>query len=416
MDIPNELVLQMIGTFEAFSKNLINRYQAEQEKDQSPRITVYFDGYSEETDDLCARGNQGGETMPPRYSDGSFRVKNTKTGLMEYRFRHNGKNEFVYGYSKQDCYDKRSSLIAGTLIKQKKNDAKSQIITYKEWAIKWFEIFKKPKNYKKTYLDTVLAYLKNYIYPKIGKLPIAQISTMDLQNLLVQIKSDNTRTKVAAILSETFRRACAIGHIEKNVFLGVDFKRYENPNLGALTHMEQELILASIKEEDLLDLTKLLLFTGLRQGEALALTAQDIDFINLKIVVNKTLARDGFFTTPKTKAANRIVPIVAPLVEILKKHCGKDSDRLFNFSVNFTSHFYSAKFKELGLTFTGHILRHTFITNAYELSFPPYVVQRWVGHSKIQHADFYLALRNAKDFKETEVVKYMKLLKQEFVI
>lgn len=131
MDIPNEFVLQMIGTFEAFSKNLINRYQAEQEKDQSPRITVYFDGYSEETDDLCARGNQGGETMPPRYSDGSFRVKNTKTGLMEYRFRHNGKNEFVYGYSKQDCYDKRSSLIAGTLIKQKRMTRKAKLLLIK---------------------------------------------------------------------------------------------------------------------------------------------------------------------------------------------------------------------------------------------------------------------------------------------
>lgn len=57
----------------------------------------------------------------------------------------------------------------------------------------------------------------------------------------------------------------------------------------------------------------------------------------------------------------------------------------------------------------------TFITNAYELEFPPYVVQRLVGHSKIEQAQTYLALRKSSEFIETEFVAYMRELKKTYV-
>lgn len=424
MDIPNEFVLQMIGTFEAFSKNLMNRYQAEQEKDQSSRITVYFDGYSEETDDLCVRGKQGGETMPPRYADGSFRTRNNKTGLLEYRFRFNNAYIQVYGHSKQECWNKRTDILTGKIKKKEpvlpnvveapvKNE---HYITYREWSFKWFETFKKPKKYNQKYLNSILVYLDKYINPVIGDIALNKIKSMHLQELLIAIESDNVRTKVAAILSDSFRKACAFEYVNKNVYLGVDFERYENPKLGALSHEQQLILLNSIKENDFFDLTYLLLTTGLRQGEALALTAKDIDFIKLQIIINKTIANDGTITPPKTKASNRIVPFTEQLSKILKSRIKNDTERLFPYRVNYTSHYYSQKFKELNMNFTGHILRHTFITNAYELGFPPYLVQRWVGHSKMQHADVYLALRNAKDYIETDITKYMKDLKSEYVI
>ena len=42
-------------------------------------------------------------------------------------------------------------------------------------------------------------------------------------------------------------------------------------------------------------------------------------------------------------------------------------------------------------------------------------MQRWCGHSKRAQADVYLALRNAGEFEETELVRYMLRLKSRAV-
>ena len=73
-------------------------------------------------------------------------------------------------------------------------------------------------------------------------------------------------------------------------------------------------------------------------------------------------------------------------------------------------------FRGMGLNYSGHILRHTFITNCYELGFPPYMVKRWVGHARVEQADVYLALRKPSEFVETEIVAYMRLLKRLTVL
>lgn len=62
------------------------------------------------------------------------------------------------------------------------------------------------------------------------------------------------------------------------------------------------------------------------------------------------------------------------------------------------------------------VQRIAFITNAYELGFPPYVIQRWVGHSRIDQANVYLALRKPAEFVDTEITTYMKLLKDKTVL
>jgi len=73
-------------------------------------------------------------------------------------------------------------------------------------------------------------------------------------------------------------------------------------------------------------------------------------------------------------------------------------------------------FRALGMPFTGHILRHTFITNAYEFGFPQYLVQRWVGHASFDEDNIYLSLRTASTYCETEVTAYMRLLKKMTVL
>lgn len=57
---------------------------------------------------------------------------------------------------------------------------------------------------------------------------------------------------------------------------------------------------------------EILYWTGMRMGEVLALTLQDINFDNKTITVNKSVQRinkKDIITPPKTPKSNRVIPI-----------------------------------------------------------------------------------------------------------
>ncbi|WRF05886.1 site-specific integrase [Helicobacter pylori] len=60
-------------------------------------------------------------------------------------------------------------------------------------------------------------------------------------------------------------------------------------------------------------------FTGLRTGEQLALTWEDIDFNEKKITINKSLNELGQITSPKNKPSVREVDLLEPVEKILKQ-------------------------------------------------------------------------------------------------
>lgn len=68
---------------------------------------------------------------------------------------------------------------------------------------------------------------------------------------------------------------------------------------------------------------KLLLYTGLRAGEALGLQWTDLDFENRTISVNHTLSDVGgkhFLTTPKTKTSKRTIAMSDSVAQLLSEH------------------------------------------------------------------------------------------------
>jgi integrase len=64
-------------------------------------------------------------------------------------------------------------------------------------------------------------------------------------------------------------------------------------------------------------LVRLLVASGMRVSEALALRWQDVDLLDATIRVRHSLARDGKLTPPKTRAGRRDVPIAPGLVDML---------------------------------------------------------------------------------------------------
>ena len=106
----------------------------------------------------------------------------------------------------------------------------------------------------------------------------------------------------------------------------------------------------------------LLYWTGMRIGELLALTYEDIDLEKRIISISKSYQRlDGkdVITPPKTPKSNRKITIPPFLAEELKEYCSHKRIRI-------------------------HDLRHSHASLLVELGFQPLAIAERLGHEKIE--------------------------------
>lgn len=160
----------------------------------------------------------------------------------------------------------------------------------------------------------------------------------------------------------------------------------------------------------------LVLYTGMRRGEALALQWKDIDFDNDLIQVKKSLAfnRKPILKEPKTERSNRYIPLLNDLKEKLLTIKSKADDFVCSGSKMMTQKEYRWRMKKfneiLGTSFTAHQLRHSYATILFEHGIDAKTIQELLGHKQISTTlDIYTEFRkqsaiNAK--KELENVNF----------
>ena len=114
----------------------------------------------------------------------------------------------------------------------------------------------------------------------------------------------------------------------------------------------------------------LLYWTGMRIGELLALTYEDIDLEKRIISISKSYQRlDGkdVITPPKTPKSNRKIIIPPFLVEELKEYCSHlygimPNERMFRFTKSYMEHEIVRGIKETGVKrIRIHDLRHPYV-------------------------------------------------------
>lgn len=149
-------------------------------------------------------------------------------------------------------------------------------------------------------------------------------------------------------------------------------------------------------------LTQFLALTGLRIGEAYALTKADVDLQDLTITVNKTygvgLDHPELISSPKTETSNRTISIQQELIPVIRAiqtlmHKQKESfgctSLLFFYGPDGSYLSYDAYRKYLkeitqkviGRPLTPHALRHTMTSLFAEAGVPLDVISRRLGHA-----------------------------------
>lgn len=258
-----------------------------------------------------------------------------------------------------------------------------------------------------------------------GDLEIQRITYRDVQKFLnSQTKyASCTISKTYSLMNNIFNYAIKRNIINSNPMdLVMKPKTTKLPKQRdfAFTIEEEMLILDNLENEKYRNIFMIAFHTGMRIGEILALTVEDIDFENKLININKTLTKDlndkvKVGDRPKTSNGVRIIPYIDKLEPYLK-------DAVANYKRNkyhllftnatkepITPSTITSSFKRicknLGIGVKPliidrtaregrvihsqtsdvfiHMTRHTYATRCIESGMPPVVLQKLLGHHDV---------------------------------
>ena len=137
---------------------------------------------------------------------------------------------------------------------------------------------------------------------------------------------------------------------------------------------------------------EMLYWTGIREGELLALTPADFDFEKGTVSITKSYQRikgRDVITDPKTPKSNRVIKMPDFLVEEIQDYIRqlygvKPQDRLFEVTKSFLHHEMDRGSKEAGVKrIRIHDLRHSHISLLIEMGYSAVAIADRVGHESI---------------------------------
>ncbi len=270
--------------------------------------------------------------------------------------------------------------------------AKSDMLL-EEYAEKWLARKRKLKP------NTVVRYKKNlkeYILPCLGKKALEDITVEDVQAMMDRFShlAQKTIKGALTVLSQIMKYAVNDGLIKKNPCDSYDLVIPSDRKMEreALPIDQYKDILANLHKLNKHDqrFMGLLMYTGMRRGEALGLRWEDIDLENNLIHICRNVTHPQtntpIVTTPKTKAGRRSIPIDDNLMEILKP-LGKEG-YILSGENPMTLCSFRNMMKRINKAIdlhgaTAHILRHSFLTYAVGETTDYKTVQGISGHADI---------------------------------
>lgn len=138
---------------------------------------------------------------------------------------------------------------------------------------------------------------------------------------------------------------------------------------------------------------QMLYWTGIREGELLALTPADFDFERQTVKISKTYQRlkgQDVITSPKTKKSNRTIQmpdfLCTEMQEFFEMQYGlKKKDRIFAIGKSYLHHEMDRGSKAAGVKrIRIHDLRHSHISLLIDMGFSAVAIADRVGHESIE--------------------------------
>lgn len=297
--------------------------------------------------------------------------------------------------------------------------------SFGKYAEEWINTFKLQK-LKPTTLKGYLAILRSHFYPVWKDVPVNQITTKAVQDFLCARKTlsykylNDMRVFLAQIMDSAMRDGWISVNPAKDhrIFNPSQKLPVERQALSVTSVREILPLLWGLGRHDRLYLA-LIIFTGMRRGEVLALRWEDIDLKENLIRVRRNVTYSNnqpFIGSPKTKSGYRSIPILENLLNYLspleKKGyivCGDDPDT----PISLTSFRWMTKRIHDTIDLhgaTAHVFRHTMGTMLNDANADIKTIQSILGQSDFKTTmDRYV---HPREDKKQEAIKKVGLLLQ----
>lgn len=332
-----------------------------------------------------------------------------------------GKKKFIYGATEEE--------VEAKYIDMKYKIGKGYNVTdnpsLEEYMVTWFNTFKKGKGS----LSTQNMYrncINVHINPALGTKKVKDITSTDVQALLNNITSSKSLAhKVKITLNQIFKQAIADRLISFNPVDNCSEIAPDEPKRAYLTQTQRSILLDVLKNHRFYPVMFTILYSGMRMGEALALTWNDIDFHEKVIKVTKATEYDHakpIPKDPKTKKGFREIPLPKELYDYLKLYKKKSKKNIYVFPghaggpmglTEITRIIKSARkqvnrwfnrkenesMKDHNFHITFRLLRHTYCTGLFDAGIDELSAAEIMGHDVSIMREIYTHISEARKKK-----------------
>jgi len=192
----------------------------------------------------------------------------------------------------------------------------------------WLEDSAKPSVRPRTY-QSYSEIVRVHLRPAFGRVQLAKLTPQQVQKLINQKLADGLSPRrvqyIHAVLRRALRQAEKWELVGRNVARLVNAPKVTQPEIEPFDPYEARTFIKAIQGERLEALYLLAIANGLRQGELLGLSWNDVDLDAHQLTVRTTLQRiDGeyLFLEPKTARSHRTLPFPEIVADALKAHRG----------------------------------------------------------------------------------------------
>lgn len=282
--------------------------------------------------------------------------------------------------------------------------------TISQFLPAWLESDVRPRLRPKT-IQTYETVVRVHLLPTLGRIAVAKLSVRDVQGLLNAKSAGGLSPRTVRMLRDILRQALNVamrwGMVGRNVAALANAPKAAAIRRRILLPTEARRFVEALGEDRLAAVFLIALTVGLRQGEILGLSWEDVDLENGALRVRRALSRAGGVSRlvePKTERSVRTVVIGPSLVAALRSARVRqredrllagsrwvDGDLLFTTSIGTPLDGSSVTKRLHGILsehelpqITFHDLRHSCASLMLAQGIAPRVVMETLGHSDIR--------------------------------
>lgn len=256
-------------------------------------------------------------------------------------------------------------------------------VTFEEIYQKWSEgayptlSSSSVKTYKSAYKNTT----------KIQKMCFRDLKAKPLQDVVDGVESPSMARMTKFLFQKMYTYALENDIVEKDYSQFVKLtKKTETKEKTPFTDKEIKNMWDKVGVVEYADVVVILLYTGMRIGELLDMTKDNIHLEERYLVGGS-----------KTEAGkNRIIPLHKRIIPLIEKRMESKSDYLFTNTLGkkltyalFMSKYWGAILAHLEPGHSPHDTRHTFVSKMDSLNVNRVTIQKIVGHSSKDVTDIY---------------------------